>query len=383
MAAPRKQPGKSAASTPSGAGAATGSPTAPPRVVLLVGAERFLMLDNTARLRTRLSELHAGCDVFAFDGSTCRAADVLDECRSMGLMTAHKLVVVDNCDALLRADDDDEGGAASSGRGGGAGGGGGARRGERSAREMFEAYAHAPESSATLVLRAEKLVAGNLGKAIEAGGGLVVKCDTPEADEAQAFALQRAKQVHAIVLSPAAASRLVQTVGSELGRIDTELAKLALVAAGRGIGGGGGGGGALGPELIDELTGASREEDIWAMQASLLGNDAGAALKHLHELLTLSRQSPAGLSFAFADLARKLDAASRALANRESEGQVSSRLRLWGASKGPFLAKAHRVPPARASALFADAVDTDWRIKSGRGEPVHLLEVLTLKFVHA
>ncbi len=320
----------------------------PPSVAVLVGAERFLHLDYASRARESLLARHGRVEVFRFDAETSRPADVLDECRSMGLMAEHKLIVVDNADAMLK-DSRDEGEPA--------------RRGERTPRELFADYLRKPEPTATLLLRAAKLVMGKLEAALLEGGGVLVECDEPPPAGAAAWACQRGA-VHGVRLARAAGERLVAALGCDLSRIDSELARLAVMTAARGQD-------EITAELIDRETGTAREEEIWSIQAPLLAGDARAALEHLDGLLSVSRQSPAGLSWAYIDLARKLDGARR--------GQTAH-LRLWGPAASVIPAAARPLHPAQTAALFEAAVETDARLKSGRGDPRRLLERLTLRF---
>src|SRR6185436_11346291 len=104
------------------------------RVVLLTGPERFMQDLLTQRLKEELEQAHGQVDSIRFDGASAQIADVLDECRSMGLMQQHKLVLVDSADQLLKADDKEEGGGAAetSGRAGRG------RVGARSSREILE-----------------------------------------------------------------------------------------------------------------------------------------------------------------------------------------------------------------------------------------------------
>jgi DNA polymerase III delta subunit len=320
----------------------------PPPVAVLVGPERFLQLDYAARAREALQGRHGRVEVFRFDAETSRPADVLDECRSMGLLAAHKLVVVDNADAMLK--DWREEGEPS-------------RRGERSPRELFADYVRRPEPSATLLLRAPRLVMGKLEGALREGGGALVPCEEATPAAAAAWACQRAAR-HGVRLARPAGDRLVAALGCDLARLDSELARLAVMTAARGQG-------EITAELIDRETGVAREEEVWSIQAPLLSGDARAALEHLDGLLSVSRQAPAGLSWAFIDLARKLDGACR--------GQTAH-LRLWGPSAAVIPAVARSLAPEQTAALLEAAVETDARLKSGRGEPRRLLERLTLRF---
>ncbi|HMN40538.1 MAG TPA: hypothetical protein PKE29_06795, partial [Phycisphaerales bacterium] len=138
-------------STPSGAGDATRALGAETRMLILHGSDRFLQDEKMQALAAALNKQHGadGVDTIRFDGQQGPRiiADVLDECRSCGLMQQHKVVVVDNAEMLLKETEGDEAPAKPAPRGG--------RRAPvpHTAREVLENYAAEPSSSATLVLR--------------------------------------------------------------------------------------------------------------------------------------------------------------------------------------------------------------------------------------
>jgi DNA polymerase III delta subunit len=88
-----------------------------------------------------LRERHGAVDEFNFDGATCSLADVLDELRSYGLMSQHKVVVVDNAEQFMQGDD---------------------------RRRAMERYAESPMQDATLILRSGGWRPGTFDKLVAA-----------------------------------------------------------------------------------------------------------------------------------------------------------------------------------------------------------------------
>ena len=333
---------------------------APPPIAVLHGPERFLILDQTEQLRRRVLALDPGATTSLFDGASASAADILDELRSMNLMMSRKLVIVDHADQLLKAAGDDEAGTDAPP----------SRRGQKSVRELFEAYAESPEPTATLILRADAWRPGKIDKLVTAAGGFVLKCEALRDPDAIDWAVARAKEEHAALLKPDAAAALVDATGPDLGRIDMELAKLALYAPGEPIT----------REAVALLSTTTREEEFWEIQPSLLSGDAARALGHLRELLDVSRHDPTPLFFTYFDLARKLHGLSRGLAARENPQSLRGRFRLWGPAADALLAKAARVKPPAAAGLMRRVVEGVTRTRTGRGDPERVLEALTLDF---
>jgi len=311
------------------------------RIVLLVGQDIFLQHDATRRLREALAAAHGDVDVFTFDGGASDAAAVLDECRSFGLLAGHKLIVVNDADQLVKDD----------------------------ARPLFERYAAAPAEGATLLLRAGSFIEGKLGDAVRAVGA-VLSCEPPTDQEAYAWLSSEGVSRHAVTLDRAAANLLLERVGPDLARLDSEMAKLAAAA---------GDNKAITPELVREFVGVSRDEEIWAIQSRLLSGKPSDRLRELRHVLDISRTPPQLVLYALTDLARKIHGACRAVKSGGNEFQVAKTLRLWGESKDAILGAARTTEPMRALAVFRACVEADRRSKSGLGNAERAAEIAVLR----
>ncbi|MBX3379897.1 MAG: DNA polymerase III subunit delta [Phycisphaeraceae bacterium] len=312
------------------------------RVVLLVGADAFIAGEHTLALKEKLLAEHGDLDVLSFDGQTANLADVLDECRSFGLMQQHKMVVVDNADQFVKDDK----------------------------RPLVERYAQDPSKGATLVLRATKWHKGKLDDMIE-GVGTIVSCDEVDEPTAVNWAVKRAEKRHAAKLDLKAAQALVERVGTELGRIDCELAKLAVAGDKPGV---------ISAELVGQFVGRSREEEVWGIQSTLVHGDSAQAVAHVRDLIQISRQPTVMIFWAMTDLARKLHGASRGVRAGVNPFALAGSLKLWGPSKDIILRAAGKVDPNAAAELLDACVKADVRQKTGLGEPERSAEILALKF---
>jgi DNA polymerase III delta subunit len=239
----------------------------------------------------------------------------------------------------------------------------------RTPRQIMEAYAAAPSDQAVLLLRSGAWRPGNLDKAV-ARVGWVYKCDELAPGLAVEWAIGRCEKRHGSILGRESAVALVQTVGTDLARIDSELGKLSVAAAG----------GEISVQHVRDLVGVSRDEQFWAIQPTLLSGDAQRALTHLHELIELSRVDLVPLTYTFIDLARKLHGVSRGLAQGASAGDLMRRFKLWGPAVDAVMSAARRVKPDDAAALLHAVVEADVRQKRSEGDPVRALEILTLRF---
>ena len=332
--------------------AASGTPDADMRVVVLHGRDAFLRLERSRQLEQSLQERFGGLDRGDLDGAQTSLADVLDGLRTPGLFAPHKLLVVENAEVFMGAED---------------------------RRRAMEGYAESPCAEATLLMRCGTgWRPGNFDKLV-AKVGAVIKCDSPTEDEANAWCVARARKRHQADMEPAAAKLLVDKVGADLGRLDAELGKLAAAAAAPG-----GGLAKITRAVVQEFTGLSREEQAWEIQGPVLEGRAPEALAKLDELLRVSRVPEVMIGWSLVDLARKVHDASSLLAQGESEASVSKSLKLWGPSAYAVLRAARRVKPSRAAALFRMAVETDRATKNGTApEPARAFEGLMVRMAES
>lgn len=311
------------------------------RVIVLHGKDSFQLVERLKRLQRAL-DAHAGAPVarFDFDGGSASLADILDELRTYGLLASHKLIVVDRADQFL---------------------------GVEERRRALERYAEDSAEGSTLVLRSETWRPGNLDKIIVAKGGAIVKCEPPDAATAAGWCVKRALHEHQAELLPAAADALVDRLGTNLARLDSELAKLAAFVAGSSKTS------ALpkiDAKIVAELVGRTREEQAWEIQSAVLRGSAGGAVAKVRDLVETSQAPEQLLIWSLVDLSRKLHDCARLFAQGEAENSVLRSVKLWGDGAGPTMKMARRLGPERAARLFAECVDLDRRSKQGQAGDV-------------
>jgi DNA polymerase III delta subunit len=311
------------------------------RVLIIQGKEAFLRVERTNEVREALQKHYGGVDVFTFDGPSATAADVLDEARSFGLMSGHKLVVVEDAEALVKED----------------------------VRPLFERYAGSPCEGSTLVLRSGNWRAGKLDKIVDEVG-MTILCNPMSDNEAQKWATKRAVTEHRAKIDPEAVSMLVMRVGPEMGKLDAELGKLAAAAID----------GLITPKLVHEFVAPTREEAVWGIQQTLLTADTHTSMQHLRYVLDVSRQPAQLVLYAMVDLARKVHGASRAIHQGVPPGNVSRALKLWGPSADAILSAGRNADPGRALRLLRECVAGDMRSKSGFGDVERTLERLVVRY---
>lgn len=318
------------------------------RIVAIFGKEDFLRSYYLSQLRQTMEQaIDQEIDQLRFDGNAAGLSDVLDELRSVGLMGQHKLVIVDDAEKFLS-----------------------------NHREALERYARKPEEAATLVLRSEGWRPGNLDKQIEKVGA-VIRCEPVSPDGAARWAVNRASKEYASDLKPAAASALVEQVGNDLARLDSELSKLAACV---------GGGRPIEAEDVHAMAGHASDEQAWAISEALLSGDPRRAVAKVDELIELAGQPRELVGYFLADTMRKLAEAAALLEQNVPPDSFLKPMKIWGPRRGLFLTAAGRLGAARAAMLLKTAVEADRRAKSGFGEarsdPPRSLERLCVLFCH-
>lgn len=308
------------------------------RFVVLSGKESFLQQHRTAELRDALREHFGEIDVLRFDGKDADAAGVLDECRSFGLIAAHKLIIVDDAEAMVKEE----------------------------ARPLFERYAQTPCEGTTLLLRSTAWRPGKLDKMVT-----VIKCEEFKEPEAAGWAMRRAQESHGYKLDPQAAEELINRAGTSLGRLDSELAKLALAADK----------GKVDFETVRSLVAMTRQLEPWPLRSALLSADPQRSIRYIRDTLENSKNTEIPLLFACTSLARDLHSCALAQRMRVSQSELASRLgkRSDWFIKDSYTA-ARNLSPRQTSPLLKACTRADAHAKSGVGRTDRTLEMLAVLF---
>ncbi len=141
-------------------------------------------------------------------------------------------------------------------------------------REALEQYVRKPSQVGVLVLEAKTFPeTTKLAKALPDASKLV--CKAPTQQKLQEWCVQRARQYHKCKLESTAAEALVTLVGSGMGLLDQELAKLSLACASRGI---------IATADVEQLVGRSREANVFHILDQLGLARPAEALKILRQL---------------------------------------------------------------------------------------------------
>jgi DNA polymerase-3 subunit delta len=217
----------------------------PKPVYALIGEDSFLQLQKLAEIRAALPKDVQQIDV---DGERAELADVLDELRSFAMFGDGKLVVIRSADFFLTR-----------------------------FREQLEDYLAKPSDSGTLVLRVNSLPANQRIHKLIAKIGHIEKCESPQGRALVQWIIDRAKSVHKLSIDPQAATLLADLIGSDLGRLDNELAKLSLQIDG----------GRVSTDAILKSVSFQREQEMWDMTNELAMGRPEKALERWRHLVQM------------------------------------------------------------------------------------------------
>lgn len=175
-------------------------------------------------------------------------------------------------------------------------------------RAQLEDYVARPSRNGVLVLDLDKMPSNTrLYKSI-AAEGLLIDCGSPSPAKLCKWLADWAKQHHNVRLPQAAAEMLVELIGPELGLLDQELAKLALMT---------GEDNKISAELVGRSVGGWRAKTTWVMLDAALDGNVREAMLQLDRLLA-SGEQPIGILGQISASLRRFAAATRLVLQAES-----------------------------------------------------------------
>jgi DNA polymerase-3 subunit delta len=218
-------------------------------VYALVGPDPFLQLQKLAQI---VKQMPADVQRIDVDGERAELSEVLDELRSFAMFGGAKLVAVRNGDELISR-----------------------------FREPMEEYVERPSESSTLILRLNALNKTHRIAKFIAKTGVIEQCDPPPAAALPKWIVQHGKTVHKVTIDADAAQLLAELVGADLGRLDTEIAKLALFADD----------GRVTADKVTTAVAFQREQEVRDMTIELATGDVHAAVKRWRQLVQVDKSA--------------------------------------------------------------------------------------------
>ena len=312
-------------------------------VYVVYGAEPFLKQETVQGLVGRvLGDAAQTLGPSRFDGEAAELADVLDEARTPSLLGEMRVVIVEEADEFISAH-----------------------------RKAVERYAAEPSDTACLILICKSFAASTRLYKIVNGAGGALKCEAPRGAALTGWIVQRARAPHAKRLGHAAAARLREYVGDELGLLDAELDKLATYVGERAE---------ITVEDVDALVGNVREQTVFAVTDAIAEGDARAALHQWERVLATDRAAPGRAIGGLAWGIRRLLAAHAAVAGGTPVAALS---RQFWTEPAVLERRLRRLPPRMLEDQLCDLLEADVASKTGRSEVSRAVERFIIKYAAA
>jgi DNA polymerase-3 subunit delta len=313
---------------------------APKPVCVAYGADSFLRRQVLLGLRhSVLKEDDDDFSLKSFDGRAAEFRDVVVELSTLAMFGTQRLVVIDEADDFVSRN-----------------------------REALENYVLRPGRSSILLLDVKSWPSNTrIYKAVDSHG-LAVDCSVPPSAKLARWLIDWTRQAHKCQLSPSAADALVEMIGPELGLLDQELAKLALLV---------GSDMKITVEMVQKAVGGWRAKTTWEMLDLALEGDTAGALRQIDRLLA-SNEAPIGLLAQISSSLRRLAAATRLILQAEAaHRKIGIRPALQRANVKYFVEKAEqqlrRLGRQRGSQLYRWLLEADLDLKGDSQLPPRLV----------
>jgi DNA polymerase III subunit delta len=257
-----------------------GAAKAKPRpIYVLHGDEHFLKRRVLAVLKSLvLGPEEGGFGLSSREGDKANWAEIHDELETLPFLSPRRLVVIDRAEPFVTRE-----------------------------RARLEKYFAEPSKTGVLVLDVQSWPATTkLAKALPEPATLV--CKAPSSQKLPEWCAEWCAAQHGKPLSAPAARLLVDLVGTDMGLLDQEMAKLAIYI---------GGNSRIDTADVDQLVGQSRAENTWKIFDLIGAGQIGEALTLLERLLDQGEE-PLRLLGAFSMQLRRLAQAARLHGQGES-----------------------------------------------------------------
>ena len=308
-------------------------------ICVVYGKNTYLRRQELARIVKR--ELAGGdpaLNLSRWDGAQANIAQVLDDVRTFSMLGDRRVVIVDDADALVSKH-----------------------------REVLQRYTQSPADSGCLVLVCASFDARTrLYKTVKTRGE-AVECKPLQGRALIAWLGAAARDAHQQRLSPEAATRLCDHVGTSQEGLAAELAKLALYVTPRSE---------ITAGDVDAVVGNYREQTIFAVMDAIAIGDTRTALNEWQQVLATDRAAPGRAIGGLAWGVRRLLDARRKL---DQGTPIQTLARQQWADVGVFTRRMQRTTVGRLQEQLTDLLGADLESKTGLGTAGSAVEKFIVK----
>lgn len=310
-------------------------------VYLVVGEDALKREAVMRRLRVRLEKMgDLSFNFDSFEGANSEPVDIITACETMPFASEKRLVQINDADKL-----------------------------KKGCVDALVEYIKSPNASTVLILIAEKLAKNNrLYKSVgSVGKSSIIDCSKPKAYKLQSH-VRAMGPTHGITLTDDAAAKLIELVGDDTVRLDSEIKKLAIAHRGSD---------AVNANEVVNLVARSAEVKPWEFVDAFAARNLSRCIEYLPHI---ANNSPVGLLTMCVNRIRELMCAKSMLAqggNAASDLAESLGVPEWkvknhiGWSKGfsekelrSALVDSYETEKAMKSGTQPDAAFIDWLVNT-------------------
>ena len=316
-----------------------------PPFCVVFGEEAFLRFEAIQRLRSLvLSETDAEFSFTRFDGNSASFMDVLRETSTMVMFGSGKrLVLVEQADSFVSQN-----------------------------KERLEDYLDEPGSAGILVLQLGSFPS-NLRLYKKANEkGLLVDCKPPTRKDSITWLMERSSRNQGVSFARDAVETLIELFGDDLGALDQEMRRLALLSGGLGK--------KIDVAFVQNNVSELRQKKVWDLVDAALSGRTAEALRQLNKLID-SGEAPIAILAQISATVRKLSAATQLFLEADPSKpklNVSTALDMVGVKpfvKTKALEQLKQVGSKRGQKLSELLLQTDLELKgASRMDPRFALE---------
>ena len=302
----------------------------------IVNAECRKLLEELLEPSQRVTGL------FDVDGDEASVPEVLDELRTLPFLTARRVVVVRGADDFVSEN-----------------------------RQLLEKYFDNPSPTGVLILTVSNWSAPTkLAKRLSAVGKLI-SVTRPKPWQLPQRLCQYANDAHGKKLSNDAAALLVELAGDNLGRLYSEVDKLATFAdKEKGITAG----------HVELLIGHNRLFDAFEVINAIMAGDISRAVQRLRIMFAEDKSSEYTVVGAFAFHFRRMFNAKVLLEKGLRYDEIAKKVQIWS-NKDSFFAHVRKLSLKQIGGYLQKLAEIDHAIKTGQTKAQVAMEQLVLGLV--
>jgi len=309
-------------------------------IYVIAGKERSLVDMEYRELLDKLVEpAQRMVSLFDADADTVTISQVLDELRTLPFLTDRRVVVIRGADDFISAN-----------------------------RQLLERYFENPSPSGVLVLTVSSWSAQTKLAKLLSKVGELIPVEQPKPWQLPQRVRQYAKEAYGKEFEKGAAELLVELAGDELGRLYSEVDKLATFADKEKV---------ITENHVELLIGHNRLFNAFAVIDAITSGDISKAIERLRSMFAEDRSTEYTVVGAFAFHFRRLFNAKVLLQKGLGTDQIANKVRVWS-NREDFFTQVHKLSLKQIGRYLQKLAEIDHAIKTGQSKAQVAMEQLVL-----